>query len=105
MAITAARRPQNPRFGVAFNLVVATGLLAGCATGGGPRERPSNDAVDGQLAQIASFRTGKHPDAALAALDRLLKQVSQQGGAPAVAPPTRTALGGELRSGDGSARA
>src|SRR4029079_9048733 len=105
MAITAARRPQNPRFGVSFNLVVATGLLAGCATGGGPRERPNNDSVDGQLAQIASFRTGQHPAAAVAARERLLKQVSQQGGAPALAPPTRTALDAEIRSADETMRA
>ena len=72
-------------------------LAAGCASGSVTADRPTDESIDTQLTQVASFRTGNHRDAALAALDRVLRRVNQQGGPQSLPPSTRAALDTEIR--------
>lgn len=80
-------------------------LAAGCATGTLGADRAPDESIDTQLAQTASFRASNHRDAALAALDRVLKRVSQQGGPQTLSPSTRAALDTEIRGADETVRA
>jgi hypothetical protein len=72
--------------------------IAGCATSGGEEVGSAGKSVNGQLSDIAAFRASGHTEAALAALDHLLKQVASRGGAEALAPATRAAFERELEA-------
>jgi hypothetical protein len=81
--------------------VLAALWLAGCATTGGSAgdEGESHDHVaKRELADIATFRTGGHVEAAVAGLDRLLKQLATWGGAASLSPTTRASFDTELEA-------
>ena len=80
-------------------------LAGGCASGSVTADRPTDESIETQLAQVASFRASKHRDAALAALDRVLRRVNQQGGAAALPPSTRAQLDAEIRGAADTVRA
>jgi len=80
-------------------------LAAGCASVNVADAPPGEPSIDTQLAQAAGFRASNHRDAALAALDRVLKRVGQQGGPQALPPATRAALDREIRGADETVRA
>jgi hypothetical protein len=71
-------------------------VAAGCATGSLGSDRAPDESIESQLAQTASFRASNHRDAALAALDRVLKRVNHQGGPQTLSPDTRAALNTEI---------
>jgi len=60
------------------------------------RQSARDRSTDQEIARIASFRTSGHRDAALAEMDRLLKQLRGWGGRDALSPATRSAFDGEL---------
>jgi len=62
------------------------------------RDRARDREAETQLAQVASFRSSGHGDAALGILDRLLKELAAWGGADALSPPRRAAFEDELRA-------
>lgn len=72
--------------------------ITGCATSGGDETGAARKTVNGQLSDIAAFRASKHTEAALAALDHLLKQLAAEGGVDALAPKTRSAFERELEA-------
>ena len=88
-----------------LNGLIAILFTGACATSGAAGDRPNEPSVDTRLAQIAAFRASNHRDAALAALDQLLKRVGQAGGVDALPEPTRTALEVEVRDADETVRA
>ena len=88
-----------------LNGLIAILFTGACATSGAAGDQPSEPSVDTRLAQIAAFRASNHRDAALVALDQLLKRVGPAGGVDALPAATRAALEVEIRDADETVRA
>jgi hypothetical protein len=62
------------------------------------RQRARDHAATRELSEMASFRANGHVDAALASLDRLLKQLAEWGGPGALSRASRAALDREVEA-------
>jgi hypothetical protein len=97
-AVVPRGRPSSGR----LRFCLASLLLAGCATGAGQRAPDDGEGHDDTakraLADSASFRASGHVEAAVAGLDRLLKQITAWGGADTLSPATRATLETELEA-------
>jgi hypothetical protein len=95
-----ASRPSSRRR--AWTLAALAALPLGCATSGAGTASDEGESHDQiarrELADVATFRTGGHVEAAVAGLDRLLKQLATWGGLESLSPATRATFDTELES-------